>query len=64
MPGLSPLGLIPLFPLIGAALNAVLGGRLERSGRKRLVHWIAVGAMALSSASVVANALRLRRAVL
>ena len=40
--------LIPLFPLIGAALNAFLGLRLQRRFGKRANHTIAIGAMLLS----------------
>jgi NADH-quinone oxidoreductase subunit L len=44
----SYLWLIPLFPLIGAAVNAVLGLRLQRTLGKWAVHTIAIGAMACS----------------
>ena len=44
------LWLIPLFPLVGAFINAVFGLRFERSGRQAMVHVIGVGAMALSLA--------------
>ncbi len=44
----SFLWLIPLFPLIGAVVNVLFGWRFERSGKKSLVHVVAVGAMALS----------------
>jgi NADH-quinone oxidoreductase subunit L len=44
----SYLWLIPLFPLVGSFINAVFGWRFERSGKKSLVHVIAVAAMALS----------------
>ncbi len=40
--------LIPLFPLIGAAINAFLGARLQRRYGKRVNHGIAIGAMVLS----------------
>src|SRR5205085_1003336 len=42
------LWLIPAFPLLGAALNAFLGARLQKRYGKRAVHAIAVGAMVLS----------------
>src|SRR3989449_7745592 len=44
------LWLIPAFPLLGAALNALLGARLQKRYGKRAVHAIAVGAMVLSCA--------------
>jgi NADH-quinone oxidoreductase subunit L len=44
----SYLWLIPLFPLIGAALNAFVGWKLQAVFGKRIVHRIAVTAMALS----------------
>src|ERR671939_568311 len=47
------LWLIPLFPLVGAIVNALFGWRFERSGQKRLVHVGGVGAMALSFAVAV-----------
>ena len=40
--------LIPLFPLIGAAINAFLGAHLQRRYGKRVNHGIAIGAMVLS----------------
>jgi NADH-quinone oxidoreductase subunit L len=40
--------LIPLFPLLGAAINAFLGLRLQRRYGKRVNHTIAIAAMALS----------------
>ncbi|MFH0899356.1 MAG: proton-conducting transporter membrane subunit [Pseudomonadota bacterium] len=43
------LWLIPLFPLIGAAVNGILGKKLQDRFGKRAVHTIAVGAMVLSS---------------
>jgi NADH-quinone oxidoreductase subunit L len=42
------LWLIPAFPLLGAALNAFLGARLQKKLGKGAVHAIAVGAMVLS----------------
>ena len=42
------LWLIPVFPLLGSALNAFLGLRLQRQFGKRVNHFIAVGAMVLS----------------
>jgi len=44
------LWLIPFFPLLGAALNAFLGLRLQRRFGKRANHTIAVAAMLLSCA--------------
>ena len=44
------LWLIPAFPLLGAAVNALLGARLQKRYGKRAVHAIAVGAMVLSCA--------------
>ena len=44
----SWLWLIPFFPLVGAAINAFLGLRIQRRFGKRAVHAIAVGAMLLS----------------
>ncbi len=44
------LWLIPAFPLVGAAINATVGWKLQRLYGKRVVHAIAVGAMALSFA--------------
>jgi NADH-quinone oxidoreductase subunit L len=42
------LWLIPAFPLLGSALNAFLGARLQKRFGKGVVHAIAVGAMVLS----------------
>src|SRR5947208_1057375 len=42
------LWLIPAFPLLGTALNAFLGARLQKKFGKGAVHAIAVGAMVLS----------------
>jgi NADH-quinone oxidoreductase subunit L len=42
------LWLIPLFPLLGAFINATLGVRLQRKFGKGLVHSISIGAMVLS----------------
>src|SRR5581483_4943212 len=42
------LWLIPAFPLLGSALNAFLGARLQKRYGKSAVHAIAVGAMVLS----------------
>jgi NADH-quinone oxidoreductase subunit L len=44
----SYLWLIPAFPLLGAAVNALAGWKLQRVLGKWIVHWIAVGMMALS----------------
>jgi NADH-quinone oxidoreductase subunit L len=48
MQHVSYLWLIPLFPLIGCAINWSLGRRFERNGQKQLVHRVGVGALALS----------------
>jgi NADH-quinone oxidoreductase subunit L len=47
------LWLIPLFPLLGSIANALFGWRWERSGKKHLVHVVAVGAMALAFATAL-----------
>ncbi|GAC1599428.1 MAG: hypothetical protein NVS4B10_10630 [Myxococcales bacterium] len=44
----SWLWLIPAFPLLGSALNAFLGLRLQRRYGKRANHFVAIGAMVLS----------------
>ncbi len=44
----SYLWLIPFFPLLGSALNAFLGSRIQRRYGKQYVSYIAVGAMVLS----------------
>jgi NADH-quinone oxidoreductase subunit L len=44
----SWLWLIPLFPLVGSALNVAFGPRLQKQYGKRANHLIAVGAMLLS----------------
>jgi NADH-quinone oxidoreductase subunit L len=44
----SYLWLIPLFPIVGAAINATIGWKLQRAFGKKIVHRIAVGAMLLS----------------
>ena len=49
----SYLWLIPLFPLVGSFFNAVFGLRLERSGKKPVVHVVAIGAMAAAFAVAV-----------
>ncbi|WP_242345910.1 NADH-quinone oxidoreductase subunit L [Anaeromyxobacter terrae] len=41
----SYLWLIPLFPLVGAAINALVGWKLQRMFGKKIVHRIAVTAM-------------------
>ncbi len=46
----SYLGLIPLFPLVGAVINATMGVPLQRKFGKGLVHAIGIGAMAMSFA--------------
>jgi NADH-quinone oxidoreductase subunit L len=45
--------LIPLFPAVGAVVNAVLGWKLQKRWGKKIVHRIAVLAMALSFAVAV-----------
>ncbi|MHB1843865.1 MAG: NADH-quinone oxidoreductase subunit L [Deltaproteobacteria bacterium] len=47
---LSYLWLIPFFPLLGSALNATLGKRLQDRFGKSANHGIAIGAMVLSTA--------------
>ena len=42
------LWLIPAFPLLGSAINAFLGKRLQDRAGKRINHLIAIGAMVLS----------------
>ena len=42
------LWLIPAFPLLGSAINAFLGARLQKAHGKQVVHRIAIGAMLLS----------------
>src|SRR3954467_12163265 len=42
------LWLIPALPLVGSAINAFLGPRLQKAYGKRAVHAIAIGAMVLS----------------
>ena len=44
----SYLWLIPAFPLLGAAVNALAGWKLQKVLGKWIVHWVAVGMMALS----------------
>jgi NADH-quinone oxidoreductase subunit L len=44
----SYLWLIPLFPLVGAALNAIVGWKLQQVLGKKIVHRIAVTAMLAS----------------
>jgi NADH-quinone oxidoreductase subunit L len=49
----SYLWLIPLFPIIGATINATIGWKLQRVFGKKIVHRIAVGAMMLSFATAL-----------
>ncbi len=42
------LRLIPLFPLVGAAINAFFGARLQKQYGKQITSHIAIGAMALA----------------
>src|SRR6267142_2684743 len=42
------LWLIPAFPLLGSAINAFLGARLQKAYGRRVSHVIAIGAMVLS----------------
>ncbi|HEU4385839.1 MAG TPA: proton-conducting transporter membrane subunit, partial [Anaeromyxobacteraceae bacterium] len=44
------LWLIPFFPLLGAAINALVGWKLQKVFGKRAVHLVAVGAMVASLA--------------
>jgi len=54
------LWLIPLFPLVGALVNATLGWRFERAGRKGFVHVVGVGAMIASLALALSALVELR----
>ena len=56
----SYLWLIPLFPLLGACVNAVFGWRFERAGKQYLVHVVGVGAMALAFLTALAAFIQLR----
>jgi NADH-quinone oxidoreductase subunit L len=49
----SYLWLIPLFPIIGAAINAVIGWKLQQLFGKKIVHRIAVTAMLLAFGTAV-----------
>jgi NADH-quinone oxidoreductase subunit L len=49
----SYLWLIPVFPLVGAVINAVIGWKLQQLFGKKLVHRIAVTAMFLSFGTAV-----------
>jgi NADH-quinone oxidoreductase subunit L len=44
----SYLWLIPLFPMVGAMINALLGWKLQRLFGKKVVHVVGVGMMTLS----------------
>jgi NADH-quinone oxidoreductase subunit L len=55
----SWLWLIPLFPFIGAALNAFFGKRLQDTIGKKAVHTIAIGMMTLSAIVAVAAFIKL-----
>src|SRR5260370_34644202 len=48
------LWLIPIFPLVGAAINATLGHLIQRRFGKKYVSYIAVGAMAFAFLVAVA----------
>jgi NADH-quinone oxidoreductase subunit L len=50
----SWLWLIPLFPLIGATINATIGWKLQRMFGKKIVHRIAVTAMLLAFGTALA----------
>jgi NADH-quinone oxidoreductase subunit L len=41
--------LIPLLPAIGAAVNAAIGWKLQRTVGKKVVHFIAIGSMTLAA---------------
>jgi NADH-quinone oxidoreductase subunit L len=56
----SYLWLIPLFPLVGAAINAIVGWKLQRVLGKKIVHRVAVTAMLASFAVAVYAFLELR----
>ena len=47
------LWLIPLFPLVGAAVNALVGWKLQKVFGKRAVHLLAVGVMVASLLTAV-----------
>src|SRR5262245_55161124 len=49
----SYLWLIPLFPLIGAFINATIGWKLQRLFGKKIVHSIAIAAMVCAFAVAV-----------
>ncbi len=49
------LWLVPLFPLVGAAINGILGKRLQDRFGRKAVHGIAIGAM-LGAAAVAVGA--------
>ncbi len=51
--------LIPLFPAIGATINALVGWKLQKLFGKRIVHYIAVGAMIASFATALVAFLQL-----
>ena len=46
----SYLWLIPVFPLVGATINALVGWKLQQALGKRAVHYVAVGSMVASLA--------------
>jgi len=54
------LWLIPLFPIVGATINALVGWKLQKMFGKKIVHRIAVTAMFLSFAVAVKAFLELR----
>jgi len=43
------LALLPLFPLIGAMINGFFGARIQKSMGKAPIHFVAIGASALSA---------------
>jgi NADH-quinone oxidoreductase subunit L len=49
----SYLWLIPLFPIVGAAINAIVGWKLQQLFGKKIVHRLAVTAMFLSFGTAV-----------
>ncbi len=49
----SYLWLIPLFPIVGAIINATVGWKLQRAFGKKIVHRIAVTAMLLAFGTAV-----------
>src|SRR5262249_8932469 len=51
----SLLWLIPLLPLLGAAINGLVGKKLQDRFGKKAVHTVAIGSMVLASIVAVVN---------